>query len=93
MSVIKLVIYGAVGYLVYQTFFAEMPASRSSGGQGGGGRGSRGGQDPGQNETQGIENQASSGPVFTGGGHGRTETATGNDGGTVRHNVGRGVVR
>ena len=32
MSLFKLAAYGAIGYLVYQTFFADMPASGRSNG-------------------------------------------------------------
>ena len=43
MSLFKLAVYGGIGYCIYQTFFAEMPASVETGGSRRSGS-SRGGQ-------------------------------------------------
>ena len=98
MSIIKLAVYGALGYLIYQTFFAETSGSQGSsgGGQRGGGMGNalRGaarevaGAMGGGGGSQG---DSIGGTRMTGGGAGRVEQTGEPSGAAVSHRVGRGV--
>lgn len=89
MSIIKLAVYGAIGYLIYQTFFAEGAGmQRASRGQSGGG--SRGGGGGGSME-MGSQDHSMGGTRMTGGGAGRTEQTEDASGAAVSHRVGRGV--
>ena len=76
MSIIKLAVYGGIGYLVYQTFFANMPASQAAGRQ-----------DRSQEEGGSLDRSG-----MTGGGHGRMEETAEPTGTSARHRVGRGVI-
>ncbi len=88
MGLIKLAVYGGIGYLVYQMFFADMPAGSSRPQQGR----PRGGQAPeGAAENRGPV--AASNPL-TGSDPQGMEVATKDPSGTTtKHRVGRGVVR
>src|SRR5438105_12458968 len=73
MSLIKVAIYGGIGYLVYQTFFAEMPASGTERGR------SRRGESPrGSEESSGRSR-------MSGGGRGRTESTEEPTGASTPH--------
>ena len=80
MSLIKLAIYGGIGYLVYQTFFSEEASTGSSQG------GSRGGS-----SRQG-QRRSTGGSQMTGGGKGQTEKTEDASGASTGHRVGRGVI-
>jgi hypothetical protein len=95
MSIIKLAIYGGIGYLIYQTFFAEgagqggsgigntlRSAAREVGDAVSGGRGGGGGG----------QSQSAGGTRMTGGGQGRMEQTGDASGESVSHRVGRGVM-
>jgi hypothetical protein len=81
MSLFKLAVYGAIGYVVYQIFVAENPMG-SSGGGGGGGRA--------QQRQRGGRGQGGSSRL-SGPGRGRSETVEDADGGRSTRTVGRGV--
>ena len=94
MSIIKLAIYGGIGYLIYQTFFADMPGSQGSRGQGGMGNAMRGAARSAANAVAGGGEDTSSsvgGTRMTGGGQGRVEQTGESSGESVSHRVGRGV--
>ena len=78
---IKLALYAFVGYSLYQLYLG-MTQQRQQGG--GGAFGSE--------YDAGLSDQTRTGQNLTGAGAGRTEETLDNDGGSVRHNVGRGVV-
>lgn len=88
MSIIKLAVYGAIGYLIYQTFFAEGAGMQmaSRGQSGGGSRGGGGSMGMG-----GSQDHSIGGTRMTGGGTGRTEQTEDASGAAVSHRVGRGV--
>lgn len=96
MSIIKLAIYGAIGYLIYETFFAEGAGKGGGGGIGNTLRGaarevgnalSGGGQGGG-----GSQDHSMGGTRMTGGGEGRMEQTNDASGESVSHRVGRGVI-
>lgn len=77
MSLFKLVVYGAVGYLVYQLFFAELPErSNRSGGK----------------RQAAPPEMGGGGAQLTGPGRGKSETVQEPDGSRRTHTVGRGVI-
>jgi hypothetical protein len=81
MSLFKLAVYGALGYLAYQMFFAEQsPSMRSAGSSRARGQ-SRAGSE-----------QRSGGQRMSGGGQGRQEQTEEPSGASSSHRVGRGVI-
>jgi len=80
---IKLAIYGFVFYSLYQLYQGMMQQ------QGGGGGGAFAASRT-QDYNAGLSD--TSGQNLTGAGTGRAEETLDNDGGSVRHNVGRGVI-
>ena len=80
---IKLAIYGFVFYSLYQLYQGMMQQ------QGGGGGGAFAASRT-QDYNAGLSDTG--GQNLTGAGAGRTEETLDNDGGSVRHNVGRGVI-
>ena len=86
MSLFKLAVYGGIGYCIYQTFFAEMPASVETGGSRRSGS-SRGGQ-----RSQRSGEGSSGTKAMTGRGKGKGGISHDSDGAASRHSVGRGVV-
>lgn len=97
MSLIKLAIYGGIGYCVYQTLFAGMPAARTgqAKAQGSGGKG----QGPQRGGNQGQPARAPQRPAaspakqrLSGPGEGTSVVAKDPSGATTSHRVGRGVV-
>jgi hypothetical protein len=82
---IKLAIYAFVGYSLYQ-LYQGMMQQRQGGGMGGGAFPAS--RTPDHNA--GLSD--TSGQNLTGAGTGRAEETLDNDGGSVRRNVGRGVV-
>jgi hypothetical protein len=89
MSLIKLAVYGGIGYLVYQTFFADAPIGGRQGGQARGTRSSSGraGTSAGR---QGGSSRG--GEQISGGGRGAVEETHEPTGFSTQHRVGRGVV-
>ena len=83
---IKLAIYAFVGYSLYQLYQGIMQQQQAGGGGGGAFPASRT-----QDYNAGLSDQTST-QNLTGAGVGRTEETLDNDGGSVRHNVGRGVI-
>jgi hypothetical protein len=81
---IKLAIYGFVFYSLYQLYQGMM---QQQGGGGGAFPASRT-----QDYNAGLSESGSTGQNLTGAGAGRAEETLDNDGGSVRHNVGRGVI-
>ena len=75
---IKLAMYAFVGYSLYQLYQGMMQQQQGTGAFSGGGSERGSARSRGQN--------------LTGAGAGRTEETLDNDGGSVRHNVGRGVI-
>lgn len=81
-KLLRLAIYGLVGYAVYQFVTDVVNSERQEGpARGPGGRG--GGGSPGRQQITGAKR---------GGGAGKPEATHDSDGGSVRHRVGRGVV-
>ena len=80
---IKLAIYGFVFYSLYQLYQGMMQQ------QGGGGAFAASRT---QDYNAGLSDQTRTGQNLTGAGVGRAEETLDNDGGSVRHNVGRGVI-
>ena len=78
MSLFKLAVYGGIGYCVYQTFFAEMPASMSAG------RSRQSGPS--------RSRQSEGGQTMTGRGKGKNVSTEDSAGTMGTHRVGRGVV-
>ena len=89
MSLIKLAVYGGIGYLVYQTFFAEAPAG---GRQGGASRGTRSASGRGGTSGGRQGGSSGSGEQISGGGRGAVEETHEPTGFSTKHRVGRGVV-
>ncbi len=91
MGLIKMAVYGALGYLAYQMFFADMPAS--GGGSGGGGQ-RRGQQSRSRSAGGGAAGggESNRGAQMTGGGEGRPEATQDKTGASMSHRVGRGVI-
>ena len=83
---IKLALYAFVGYSIYQLYLGMRQQQQ----QGGGRRRSSGAF--GREYDAGLSDQTRTGQNLTGAGRGRAEVTLDNDGGSVRHNVGRGVV-
>ena len=87
MGLLKLVVYGGIGYLIYQAWFSDAPAKRES--ESGGGGNKAAGAAPQPRPTM---NRAASGQ-FSGREARGMNVETHDGGGTsVRHKVGRGVV-
>jgi hypothetical protein len=92
MSIIKLAVYGGIGYLIYQNFFNEgavsAPAGEGSGRQGQrtGGGGARG-QMQRRPQAAGRSSQGLTGP-----GKGMNVPVQDSGGAATTHRVGRGVV-
>jgi hypothetical protein len=82
---IKLAMYAFVGYSLYQLYQGIMQQ------QGGGGGGAFAASRT-QDYNSGLSDQTSTGQNLTGSGRGQAEETLDNDGGSVRHNVGRGVI-
>ncbi len=89
MSIIKLAVYGGIGYLVYQTFFAEASAGGRQGSQSRGTRSSSS-----RDGTSGGRQSDSSrgGQQMSGRGRGAVEETHEPNGFATQHRVGRGVV-
>jgi hypothetical protein len=90
---IKLAIYGFVFYSLYQLYQGIMQQQQGGGGGMGGGMG--GGAFPAsrtQDYNAGLSESGSTGQNLTGAGAGHAEETLDNDGGSVRHSVGRGVI-
>ena len=81
MSLFKLAIYGGIGYLVYQTFFADMPEPGTQRGA----DSSSGRENP---QQRGRRARRADGR-FSGGTVAKTEDPTG---ASTTHHVGRGVI-
>ncbi len=81
---IKLALYAFVGYSLYQLYLGMTQQRQEGGGRRGGAFGSE--------YDAGLSDQTRTGQNLTGAAEGRTEETLDNDGGSVRHNVGRGVV-
>ncbi|MCU1276427.1 MAG: hypothetical protein JWO48_3858 [Bryobacterales bacterium] len=95
MSLIKLAVYGGIGYWVYQTFFADQPAGGrgGQGGQGGGGsRGSRSSSGRSGASRGGSQSRSGGGQQMSGGGSGAVEATHEGTGFSTQHRVGRGVL-
>jgi hypothetical protein len=88
MSLIKLAIYGGIGYLVYQTFFSDNPIAGRGSSQRGGSQ-ERGGR---QSFGQSRQGSGSAGGQFTGGPTGAVERTEEPSGMSSTHHVGRGVI-
>jgi hypothetical protein len=84
MSLIKLAIYGGIGYLVYQTFFSDNPLASRTSQSGASQRRGSGSQSFGQSQ-QGAGQ-------FTGGATGAVERTQEPSGMSATHHVGRGVI-
>ena len=84
---IKLALYAFVGYSLYQLYLGMTQQQQQGSGAGGGGAfpASRT-----QDYNSGLSD--TSGQNLTGAGMGRAEETLDNDGGSVRHSVGRGVI-
>jgi hypothetical protein len=82
---IKLAMYAFVGYSLYQLYQGIM--QQQQGGGGGAFAASRT-----QDDNAGLSDQTRTGQNLTGAGRGQPEETLDNDGGSVRHNVGRGVI-
>ena len=78
---IKLAMYAFVGYSLYQLYQGMMQQQQQAGGTG---AFSGGGSERGSARSRGQN--------LTGAGAGRTVETLDNDGGSVRHSVGRGVI-
>ena len=85
MGLVKLAVYGALGYLAYQMFFA----GESSGSMGGLGRTREGSPSRGN---RGGSQQRAGAQQMSGGGQGREEETQEPSGTSMRHRVGRGVI-
>ena len=84
MSLLKLAVYGGLGYLAYQMFFAELePSERLQ---------RRSGQQRGQKSRQGQQVFSPRGPQMTGGGEGIDVSTKERGGASTTHRVGRGVI-
>ena len=93
MGLLKFVVYGGIGYLIYQMLFADKPVASKQGGEPSRGHGgSEGGSagDGAESSSRGTRNARGQ---FTGreaqGMDVQTHDGSGN---AVRHRVGRGVV-
>ena len=84
---IKLAIYAFVGYSLYQLYQGMMQQQQQQGGGGGAFAASRT-----QDYNAGLSDETRTGQNLTGAGRGQTVETLDNDGGSVRHNVGRGVI-
>ena len=84
MSLFKLAIYGGIGYMVYQTFFAEMPASGMQRGSAGSSRR--------EGTPRGQQSRSSAGQFMSRGGDGTPVSTQEPSGASAQHRVGRGVV-
>ena len=82
---IKLALYAFVGYSLYQLYLGMTQQQQGGGRRGAGGAFAR-------DYDAGLGDQTRTGQNLTGAGRGRTEETLDNDGGSVRHSVGRGVV-
>ena len=80
-KLLRLALYGLVGYAAYQFVMDVVNAEQSAPSRGRGNRG--GGGSPGRQQITGAKR---------GGGTGKPEATHDSDGGSVRHRVGRGVV-
>ena len=95
---IKLAMYAFVGYSLYQLYQGMMAQQQQQGGggtSGGSGGGMGGGAFPAsrtQDYNASLSDQTSTQQNMTGGGAGQAVESLENDGGSVRHNVGRGVI-
>ena len=87
---IKLAMYAFVGYSIYQ-LYQGMMQQQGGGSSSGMGRGAFAASRT-QDYNAGLSDQTSTGQNVTGAGRGRAEKTLDNDGGSVRHNVGRGVI-
>ena len=85
---IKLAIYGFVFYSLYQLYQGMMQQQDGGGGGGGGAFPASRTQD----YNAGLSDQTRTAQNLTGAGLGRAEETLDNDGGSVRRNVGRGVI-
>ena len=83
---IKLAIYAFVGYSLYQLYQGIMQQQQQAGGGGGAFPASRT-----QDYNAGLSDQTRA-QNLTGAGVGQSVETLDNDGGSVRHNVGRGVI-
>jgi hypothetical protein len=81
---IKLAMYAFVGYSLYQLYQGIMQQQQGGGGAFAASRT--------QDYNAGLSDQTSTGQNLTGAGRGQTVETLDNDGGSVRHNVGRGVI-
>jgi hypothetical protein len=82
---IKLAMYAFVGYALYQLYQGIMQQPQ-------GGGGGRFAASRTQDYDAGLSDQTRTGQNLTGAGMGQAEETLDNDGGSVRHNVGRGVI-
>lgn len=85
-GLLKLMAYGLLGYALYE-FFRGMTGE--AGGMGGG-QGMSGGRQTGSRAMRGADRGEGQ---ISGPGEGRDEATLETDGGSVRHRVGRGVIR
>ena len=92
---IKLAMYAFVGYSLYQLYQGMMQQQQQQQGGGSGGGGMGGGAFPAsrtQDYNASLSDQTSTQQNMTGCGSGQAVESLDNDGGSVRHNVGRGVI-
>lgn len=88
MSMLKLAVYGGLGYLAYQLFFAELePVQKSQGGTG-----QKKVPQRGEQSRQGQPGGSRKGQRMTGGGGGMNVATKEPGGASTMHRVGRGVV-
>ena len=83
---IKLGIYAFIGYALYELYQGMFRQQQGGGGNFSRAFGGCGG------ESAGASSFGGSGQNMTGAGRGRQEATLDSDGGSVRHNVGRGVI-
>ncbi len=88
MSILKLAVYGGLGYLAYQMFFAELDPSETPSRR----SGQAGGQQRGEKSRQGQQGGAPKSQPMTGGGGGMNVATKEPGGASTTHRVGRGVI-
>lgn len=84
MSILKLAVYGGLGYLAYQMFFAELDPSQTPS--------RRSGQAGGEKPRQGQHGDSRKSQPMTGGGGGMNVATKEPGGASTTHRVGRGVI-
>ena len=88
MSILKLAVYGGLGYLAYQMFFAELDPSETPSRR----SGQAGGKPRGDQSRQGQQGAGRKSQAMTGGGGGMNVATKEPGGASTTHRVGRGVV-